>query len=66
MAGEKLQRSSEELRRELEAANNRLLSLKRRKKELVSEMNEQIHDQETEIEGILEQLSVLEDKGGSQ
>ena len=66
MDAPKLQRTSEELRRELEAANNRLLSLKRRKRALVSDMNEQIHDQETEIEGILEQLSILDDKGGSQ
>lgn len=57
------QPSASELRRELETANARLLSLKREKKLRMAEYNERIRDEELEIEGILEQLEVLKGKG---
>ena len=57
------QPTAPELRRELESANTRLLSLKREKKAAVADYNERIRDIELEIEGILEQLDVLKEKG---
>lgn len=57
------QPTATELRRELESANTRLLSLKREKKAAVADYNERIRDIELEIEGILEQLDVLKEKG---
>lgn len=57
------QPTASELRRELESANARLLSLKREKRAKLADMNERIRDEELEIEGILEQLEVLKNKG---
>lgn len=57
------QPTASDLRRELESANARLLSLKRDKKARVAEFNAMIRDEELEIEGILEQLDVLKGKG---
>lgn len=60
------QPTAADLRRELESANARLLSLKRDKKARVAEFNTMIRDEELEIEGILEQLEVLKGKGRDQ
>lgn len=56
----KPQRTASELRTALEDAERRLQDLKRRKKEQVAIFNERIKDQESEIEGILEQLETMQ------
>lgn len=60
----KPQRTADELRRDLALANARLLGTKREKKAALADFNERIRDQETEIESIVTQLKLLEEKNG--
>ena len=60
----KPQRSADELRRGLEEANRHLLDLEAEKKRVVKSYNERIKDMKTEIESVVTQLKLLEEKHG--